>query len=115
MCVCVCVQFGVCVCGSIGGSLRVCSCTCMSAAAVCSVHVRIRCSGGASTHRARGPRTSGAGCRAVGPGLVVPGEAHLVVPAPRTLDGHVELVADALVLLLEQHLHGGHSEGECCY
>ena len=62
--------------------------------------------GGPSTRWAPRTRTSSTGGRAVRPGLVVPGEAHLVVPAPRTLDGHVELVADALVLLLEQHLHG---------
>lgn len=34
----------------------------------------------------------------------MPGEAHLVVSAARALDGHVEPVVDAQVLLLKKHL-----------
>lgn len=48
--------------------------------------------------------TSGAGGRALGPGQEVPGEAHFVVSAARALDGHVEPVVDAQVLLLQEHL-----------
>lgn len=41
---------------------------------------------------------------ALRPGEVVPGEAHLVVPASSALDRHVELVPDSLVLLLKENL-----------
>lgn len=34
----------------------------------------------------------------------MPGKAHLVVSAARALDGHVEPVVDAQVLLLKKHL-----------
>lgn len=48
--------------------------------------------------------TSCAGSWALRPGQVVPGEAHLVVPAPRALDGHVEPVAYSQVVFLEEDL-----------
>lgn len=41
---------------------------------------------------------------------MVPGEAHLVVAASGALDGHVELVADPLVLFLEENLGEGKKE-----
>ncbi|TNN68190.1 hypothetical protein EYF80_021673 [Liparis tanakae] len=56
--------------------------------------------------------TSSAGGGAFGPGQVVPGEAHLVVPASRSLDGNVELVAYSHVLLLKEDLQQQQEEEE---
>lgn len=56
--------------------------------------------------------TSRTSSGALRPGEVVPGEAHLVVPASSALDRHVELVPDSLVLLLKENLEKKKKEGE---